>query len=84
MLTSQSIPYEQRPTPVSIVNTELGSEQYINSVISIFPSLLSPVNDFGYDSHAPRITLANKDPPSATEIITAIGRSKPSCVRHAG
>jgi hypothetical protein len=68
----QYIPDDGKPIPAPAEGTEQSAaETYIHSVISMFPSLIPPHDDYGYDSHAPRNTLINPHPPSVTEISRA-------------
>ena len=72
MSSLQSVPDDEEPICASAEGTEpSAAEIYINSVIGLFPSLLPPHDDHGYDSHAPRTTLINSHPPSATEVSRA-------------
>jgi hypothetical protein len=72
MASLQYIPDDQGPISALTEGTERSAaETYIHSVVSMFPSLLPPLDDLSYDSHAPRTTLINPHPPSVTEISRA-------------
>jgi hypothetical protein len=72
MFSLQSVPDDEGSNSASAEGTERSAaETYIHLVVSMFPSLLSPIDDFSYDSHAPRTTLINPHPPSVTEISRA-------------
>jgi hypothetical protein len=72
MSSLRSIPDDEGPNSASAEGTEQSAAgTYIHSVISMFPSLLPPLDDYGYDSHAPRKTLISPHLPSATEISRA-------------
>jgi hypothetical protein len=69
----QYIPDDEGPISAPTQGTEQSAaETYIHSVVSMFPSLLPPIDDFSYDSHAPRTTLMNPYPPSIAERTRAI------------
>jgi hypothetical protein len=70
MASLRSIPDDEGPNSASAEGTEgSAAGTYIHSVISMFPSLLPPIDDFSYDSHAARTTLINPYPPSIAERI---------------
>ena len=58
MASLQYIPDDEGPNSAFTEGTEQSAaETYINSVISMFPSLLPPIDDFSYDPHAPLLAL---------------------------